>query len=31
MKECKHDKSTTYPYGTNVFKVCAVEQIALKK
>ena len=25
------DKITTYPYGTNPFKVCAVEQIALNK
>ena len=25
-----HDKVTTYPHGTSVFKVCASEQIALK-
>ena len=25
------DKITTYPYGTNPFKVCVVEQIALNK
>ena len=26
-----YNKSTTYPYGTNPFKVCAVAQIALNK
>ena len=25
------DKITTYPYGTNTFKVCESEMIALKK
>ena len=26
-----YNKITTYPYGINAFKVCAVDQIALKK
>ena len=26
-----YDKITTYPYGTNAFKVCESEMIALKK
>ena len=26
-----HDKITTYPYGTNAFKVCEREMMALKK
>ena len=26
-----HDKITTYPYGTNAFKVCESKMIATKK
>ena len=26
-----HDRITTYPYGTNAFKVCENEMIAVKK
>ena len=26
-----HDKITTYPYGTNAFKVCESEMMAMKK
>ena len=26
-----HDKVTTYPYGTNAYKVCETEMIALNK
>ena len=26
-----HDKDTTYPHGTNGFKLCESEMIALKK
>ena len=33
IKEYKHDKVTTYPYGTNVFKICENEMryVILKK
>ena len=26
-----HDRITTYPYGTNAFKVCESEMMAVKK
>ena len=28
IKEYKHDKVTTFPYGTNVFKVCENEMLS---
>ena len=27
IKEYKHHKITTYPYGTNIFKVCENEML----
>ena len=31
IKEYKHDKITTYLYGTNIFKVCENEMLLSKK
>ena len=31
IKEYKHDKVTTFPYGTNVFKVCENEMLSKNK
>ena len=31
IKEYKHDKITTYPYGTNIFKICENEMLLKNK